>query len=137
MTIKRVSDAKGMIAGMTPHLHDQPYRFVAGHEGDANGALFGHSFAVIREEEGTTFVCRRAEVQENEQEGQDFARITLGVNSDLEGVGLTAAVSEVLADAGIACNVIAGFHHDHLFVPWNRREEAEALLTELSEDARR
>ena len=42
-------------------------------------------------------------------EGPDFARITLMVHSDLEGVGLTAAVSGALADAGIACNMVAAF----------------------------
>ena len=41
----------------------------------------------------------------------------LQVHSALDGVGLTAAVAGALAAAGIACNVIAAFHHDHLFVP--------------------
>jgi len=47
-------------------------------------------------------------------------------------VGLTAAVAGALAEAGIACNVVAGFHHDHLFVPWERREDALAILSDLS-----
>jgi hypothetical protein len=42
-------------------------------------------------------------------------------------------VSGALAEAGIACNVVAGFHHDHLFVPWERREEALELLQRLSQ----
>ncbi|MEO1490422.1 MAG: ACT domain-containing protein, partial [Pseudomonadota bacterium] len=61
---------------------------------------------------------------------------SLEVHSDLEAVGLTAAVSVALADAGIACNVIAGLHHDHLFVPWERRETAIEQLQRLSADAR-
>jgi len=55
------------------------------------------------------------------------------VHSALEGVGLTAAVTSALADMGIACNVVAGFHHDHLFVPWQRREEALDALRRLSQ----
>jgi hypothetical protein len=45
------------------------------------------------------------------------AWITLTVHSALEGVGLTAAFATALAEAGIACNVMAGVCHDHLFVP--------------------
>jgi hypothetical protein len=52
----------------------------------------------------------------------------MGVLSDLESVGLTAALSKRLAEAGISANVVAALHHDHIFVPWERREEALALL---------
>jgi hypothetical protein len=40
-----------------------------------------------------------------------WPRITLRISSALE-TGLTAAVSRVLADAGISCTVIAGTAHD-------------------------
>ena len=46
-------------------------------------------------------------------------------------------VDVAFANAGIACNAIAGLHHDHLFVQWDRREEALALLEKLSLDASR
>ena len=55
-------------------------------------------------------------------------RITLSVYSALDGVGLTAAVASVLAEAGIACNMIAAFHHDHAFVPQADAEAAMAVL---------
>jgi len=54
--------------------------------------------------------------------------ITLEVYSDLSEIGLTATVSAALANAGISCNVVAGFHHDHLFVPAGRGEEALRIL---------
>jgi hypothetical protein len=54
--------------------------------------------------------------------------ITLTVNSDLAAVGLTAAVSRALADAGISCNVVAAAHHDHLFVPVEQGSDAVAVL---------
>nr|WP_282098724.1 ACT domain-containing protein [Qipengyuania intermedia] len=61
-----------------------------------------------------------------------MARITLEVYSDLEGVGLTAAVSTALADAGIACNMVAALNHDHVFVPAARSAEAILVLQKLA-----
>jgi hypothetical protein len=54
--------------------------------------------------------------------------ITLGVQTTLQQVGLTASFAGRLAEAGISCNVVAGFHHDHLFVPRDRADEAVVLL---------
>lgn len=92
--------------------------------------------AVVREEEGLTVVLRR---EDAEADGipYDFvaAWITLTVHSDLAAVGLTAAVSAALAAEGISCNVLAGFHHDHLLVPAGRRDDALAALEELSRSA--
>jgi hypothetical protein len=45
-------------------------------------------------------------------------------------------VSTVLADAGIACNVVAALRHDHLFVPAGRADEVQAILQALSARAR-
>jgi uncharacterized protein len=56
-----------------------------------------------------------------------FAWITLTVYSSLEAVGLTAAFARALGDAGISCNVVAAFFHDHIFVP--EKDAARAMLT--------
>jgi uncharacterized protein len=61
--------------------------------------------------------------------------ITLRVNSALDAIGLTAAVAGELARAGLSCNVIAGYHHDHLFVPHDRSAEALAVLNALAQRA--
>jgi hypothetical protein len=111
-----------MLAGMAPVLDERAWFFVL-----VEGAVPEDAFAVFREDEGTTAILP------GERAGMPFARITLMVHSALEGVGLTAAVSGALAQAGIACNVVAGYHHDHLFVPWERREEALELLQCLSQ----
>ena len=63
------------------------------------------------------------------------AWLTLSVYSDLEAVGLTAAVARALADRGISCNVVAAVDHDHLFVPVDAAAEALDALVLLSKNA--
>ena len=120
-----VSELGGMLAGMAPVLDARGWDFVLV-EGAAPAQA--RAFALIHEDEGTTAIVPR--------EGGAFARITLMVHSALGGVGLTAAVAGALAQAGIACNVVAGFHHDHLFVPWQRGEEALTILQRRAAAAR-
>lgn len=117
-----VTDLAAMLTSMAPVLHPHPWRFVVVADGEA---LPTDAFALIRENEGVTAIIAGVGA------GPLFAQITLQVHSALEGVGLTAAVSGALAKAGIACNVVAGFHHDHLFVPWGRRRVALEILQRL------
>jgi len=77
-------------------------------------------FALVREEEGLTVI--------GPDPAGEWARISLGVHSSLDAVGMTAALSTRLTEAGISANVVAAFYHDHFFVPWDRREEALACL---------
>jgi len=92
--------------------------------------------ATMREPEGLSLVLREELAQ-----ARGFtvlfraAWITLTVASDLHAVGLTAAVSTALASAGIACNVIAGAVHDHLFVPVEQAEAALGVLHHLQSGA--
>lgn len=64
-----------------------------------------------------------------------MAQITLQVHSALDGVGLTAAVSTALAGADIPCNMVAGLHHDHVFVPVALADRALRILQDLSKTA--
>ncbi len=61
------------------------------------------------------------------------AWIALTVHSDLEAVGLTAAVASALYERGISCNVVAAAYHDHLFVPIERADDAIAALLALQQ----
>ena len=81
------------------------------------------TFALVREEEGVTAI--------RVSSTGGWARISLGLDSSLEDVGLTAALSRALADAGISANIVAALHHDHIFVPWERRDEALKALQAL------
>ena len=126
MADRPVSELSDMLAGMQPMLRERPFRFVPHGPDDDFIDLLGTMFAFIREDEGVTLIIRA----KGDHPGPLFACITLQVHSDLEGVGLTAAVAQTLAQAGIACNVVAGHHHDHIFVPHARADEAVRLLQE-------
>ncbi len=89
--------------------------------------------ARIRETEGISLVMRRADADAAGL-SYDFvgAWITLAVHSSLAAIGLTAAVASALAERRISCNVIAGYHHDHLLVPLHRADDALGALRKLS-----
>jgi hypothetical protein len=87
----------------------------------------------FREQEGTTLVIRHEEAETTGLPYQFPSRlITLTVHSSLEAVGFLAAITTRLAGFGISVNAVSAFHHDHLFVPERRAEEALALLQEMS-----
>lgn len=112
------TDLGRLLAGLTPVLDPIEYAF----ETVAEALPLGEAFALIREAEGVTVI----------RPGTGWARITLGVHSSLAAIGLTGRVAGALTDAGISANMIAAFHHDHVFVPWDRRDEALAVLESLS-----
>lgn len=89
--------------------------------------------ATVVEAEGTTYVVT-VEVAEAAGAPVGFraAWLSLTVSSALDAVGLTAAFARALADEMIPCNVLAGFHHDHLLVPEERADDAIASLRRLS-----
>tara|TARA_Y100000589_G_scaffold293059_1_gene297628 strand:- start:499 stop:786 length:288 start_codon:yes stop_codon:yes gene_type:complete len=89
-------------------------------------------FAIVRELEGWTIIIEQSTADDLCWTYQAvFQCITLQVHSSLEAVGLTAIVSGVLAEQGISANVVAGYHHDHIFVPQSRSSEALNLLLAL------
>ena len=112
------TDLARLLARLEPVLDPIQYRF----ESVAQAPPLGEAFALIREKEGVTVI----------RPGAGWARIMLGVHSSLDAVGLTACIAEALAARGISANVVAAFHHDHVFVPWERRDEALETLAALA-----
>ena len=88
----------------------------------------------FKEKEGTTIIIKK-ELADRLQLSYSFvaAWITLTVHSSLEAVGLTAAFSSALANAGISCNVVAAFYHDHIFVDKKDAAKAMVILNRLAE----
>jgi len=77
------------------------------------------------EKEGLTII-------REDGEAPYFSMISLSVHSSLEAVGLTAAISRALGDAGISANVVAAYFHDHVFVQEADAEHAVKVLRELA-----
>ncbi len=125
------TDLSRLLRMMTPVLHTEPYAYAVA----TNAIAIPHAdvFAEIREDEGSTIVARYSVIEHAGMTGLDqWARITLQIHSSLNAVGLTAAFATALGKHGISANVVAGYHHDHIFVQWNRRHDALQALQELS-----
>jgi hypothetical protein len=91
------------------------------------------ALASFGEDEGVSLVLPRAHADAHAlpYDGA-FRCVTLTVRSSLAAVGLTAAVAGALAARGIATNVIAAAHHDHVLVPSARADESVAALEALA-----
>lgn len=123
-------DLARLLAEAQPVLDPASYGFVT---------LPGHAWpddptviCVFREAEGLTVIAERHWI---ERQGLDLTfpcrRITLSIHSSLEAVGLMAAISGALASAGISANPVAGYFHDHIFVPEEKADIALRTLENL------
>jgi uncharacterized protein len=132
--MQTVVDLKELLAHMQPELNPGRYAFVALPSGRALDPI--HVVASIREPEGLSVILpERAALDLGLPIAFTAAWITLTVLSDLAAVGLTAAFSQALGQAGISCNVVAGVHHDHLFVPVEQAQLAMDALHALARSA--
>ena len=126
------TDLHALLAGLNPRLHPVPRRFLFVPH-DKAAARMAEALMMFREDEGVTLIV------DHDLEGPElvadrllWAQITLGVESSLDAVGMMAAVSAALAARDISCNPVSAFLHDHVFVPWDRREDALDALAHLS-----
>lgn len=120
-----------LLQRMTPKLNSGDYVFVTIKDASILDSI--ETLGVFKEEEGTTLILERSKADALKFEYEFVASwITLQVHSSLEAVGLTALFSNELAKHGMACNVIAGYYHDHIFVNKKESERAIKVLTDLS-----
>ena len=124
-------DLGDLRANAAPFLHPAPMAVVS-LPGEVPETLRAHVIGTFREAEGLTVYLDAAAA---EAAGLAIlfraAWITLSVHSDLEAVGFTAAFAQALAAQGVAANVVAGAFHDHVFVPWDRGQDALSALSAL------
>lgn len=88
---------------------------------------------VFREAEGTTLILLKDAAEAAGIPYEFPSRmITLNIHSSLEAIGFMAVIATELAKHGMGVNPVAGFYHDHLFVPEDRAEDAMRILADLA-----
>lgn len=131
-----IRDTQAMLANMTPVLKDGEFVFCATTDAKIIARAMPLALGSFKEEEAVTLILGRGDAATlGFTAAMPMRRIVLEVFSSLEGVGLTAAVAGALAGAGIACNMVAAFHHDHVFVPADMAERALAVLRDVQKRA--
>lgn len=127
-----VSDLPTLLATLRPELQTGVFMFCRLPTADPILLAALDPVVTVREAEGLTVVVTEAAALAHGLEPGPLMRmITLTVHSDLEAVGLTAAFSGALTEAGVSSNVVAGYHHDHIFVPAGQAVTAISALTAL------
>lgn len=134
MNTHACTELSTLLCTLSPQLHAGVYVYAAlAHDCDLGDLPV---IATFREAEGLTIIAAEGDAR---RAGLPILLrvgwITLKVHSDLEAVGLTAAVAQALTDAGISCNVVAAAYHDHLFVPYESAPAALAVLETLQHQA--
>ena len=124
-------DLATLLSSMSPTLDTTCWCFAVVTQAEYK-ALADIAVGSFREAEGMTLIVPWEDAAMLANKSEPMARITLEVHSSLAAVGLTAAVSTALAEAQVSANVVAGYFHDHIFVPSNLGETALACLERLS-----
>ena len=122
------TDLDKLIAGMSPVLAPDVYVFTT-----SRSPADVPSIMRFEEAEGTTQILTREAANAAGLEYEFPCRmITLNVHSALEAVGFIAVIATRLAAEGMGVNPVAGFHHDHIFVPEDRANDAMRTLIAMA-----
>lgn len=127
-------DLTRLLAGMDPVADPQTYVFVTLPDRALPAGI--DPLMTMHEAEGLTLIVTREAAQAHGLAHQFVCRrITLNVHSALDAVGFLARVSTRLAQLGMGVNPVAGFYHDHLFIPADRCDDAMAALRAMIDQA--
>jgi hypothetical protein len=131
-----------LLKGMSPRLSGGKY-FIATVDESRLMELAGYLdyiVGIFREDEGLTIVLSD-EIKEDvgglaeKEMAGPFALITLTVQSDLMAVGFLAKITAALAKEKISVNAFSAYYHDHLLVPYGKKDDAMRALKALSKSA--
>ena len=121
-----------ILSSLSPKVLPDSYVFCTVPEARYGDYAEVYPIASFQEQEGLTLVLTKARAEALDWTYDClFNCISLQVHSSLTSVGLTAAVAAKLAASEISVNMIAGYYHDHLFVPQDQAREAMDLLESL------
>ena len=126
-----------LLSTLEPILHDPTYFFLTLPSSTPIPSTL-QPLMTFRESEGTTLILTEPEVQEHNLKSQAIfpcKMITLNVHSSLEAVGFLAVVATALKKRGMGVNPVAGYYHDHLFIPVGMEADAVKVLEELRKEA--
>jgi len=125
------SDLNIILKTLKPFLHNGEYVFCQ--VPDQYRIDLNDIISYFREGEGVTIILSKTTADRHKLPYSFVsAWITLRVHSSLESVGLTAAFSNALAAAGISCNVVAAYFHDHIFVDIKDAQKTMEVLEGIS-----
>ena len=129
-----IVDIKVLLKDMKPVLDDSDYVFCTKKCFEFNEEIMNlNPIGTFLESEGMTLILSKVKADENEFLYESvFSKITLEIHSSLDAVGLTAAFSKQLTNYNISANVVAGYYHDHIFVPKEKAKLAIEVLEKLS-----
>ena len=113
-----------LLKTMQPQLADGKWVFRTSESG-FDAAALQTAILMFREPEGVTIVSPATQA---DAALPKWAMITLSIHSDLEAVGFLAAITTSLAAMDIPVNAVSAFFHDHIFVPYGRRDDALECL---------
>ena len=132
------SDLSTLLATLSLKRHDGVWRFESIPSDQASWAELVHlrnvkNIAMLfQETEGLTVITG---AEDDTPAENQWAWLELSVFSDLQAVGFLAKVAEALSLANIPCNAVAAFHHDHIFVPLERANDAIEAIEALRDQA--
>ena len=128
------SDLATLLSTLSVKLHPDTYVFATLPDGTVPPGLSPRM--VFVEDEGTTLICTRNQAQAAGIAYEFPCRmITCDVHSALEAVGFIAHIATKLAAAGMGVNPVAGYYHDHLFIPEGREGDALKILADIAAQA--
>ena len=119
------SDLETLLKTLRVIRHEGVWRFETGvDQPDASEAIM-----TFQESEGMTIIAPAAIDTSSDNR---WVWLEMSVHSDLNAVGFLARIAVALSEAGVPCNAVAGFYHDHIFVPEDKADVAVTALEVLA-----
>ena len=129
------TDLNQLLSSLKLTIHDETFVYTSLPPDDVARIPPAHIQMMFREPTATTVILPVATAESLKLPYLSPCHmITLTVHSSLEAVGFIAVIARRLAEKEIPCNTVAGFYHDHLFIPVDKSSEAMAVLGQVRTD---